>query len=111
VASDILFGGATADALRTLDEATLLDVFSGVPQMRISRDALSGGLGILDVIAPDTTLFPSRGEARKLLAAGGVSLNKHRAEADQTVTAADLIAGRYLVVQKGKRNYALVVAE
>ena len=72
--------------------------------------ALSSGLGILDVIAPDTTLFPSRGEAKKLLAAGGVSLNKHRAELDQTVTAADLIAGRYLVVQKGKRNYALVVA-
>ena len=110
VASDILFGGATADALRSLDEATLLDVFSGVPQMTISRDALAGGLGILDVIAPDTTLFPSRGEAKKLLAAGGVSLNKHRAELDQTVTAADLIAGRYLVVQKGKRNYALVVA-
>ena len=110
VASDILFGGATADALRSLDEATLLDVFSGVPQMTISRDALAGGLGILDVIAPDTTLFPSRGEAKKLLAAGGVSLNKHRAEPDQTVTAADLIAGRYLVVQKGKRNYALVVA-
>jgi tyrosyl-tRNA synthetase len=110
VASDILFGGATADALRSLDEATLLDVFSGVPQMKISRDALSSGLGILDVIAPDTTLFPSRGEAKKLLAAGGVSLNKHRAELDQMVTADDLIAGRYLVVQKGKRNYALVVA-
>jgi tyrosyl-tRNA synthetase len=109
-ASEILFGTATADALRSLDEATLLDVFSGVPQMRISRDALSSGLGILDVIAPDTTLFPSRGEAKKLLAAGGVSLNKHRAELDQTVTADDLIAGRYLVVQKGKRNYALVVA-
>jgi tyrosyl-tRNA synthetase len=75
VASDILFGGATADALRTLDEATLLDVFRGVPQMRISRDALSGGLGILDVIAPDATLFPSRGEARKLLTLPAAAAN------------------------------------
>jgi tyrosyl-tRNA synthetase len=108
-ASQILFGQSTAEALKALDARTLLDVFEGVPQMTVSKDALAAGLPILDVACADTTLFASRGEAKKLLAAGGVSLNKNKVDGDYTVTLDDVIGGGYLLVQKGKKNYALVV--
>ncbi|HAB35974.1 MAG TPA: tyrosine--tRNA ligase [Cryomorphaceae bacterium] len=108
-ASQILFGQSTADALKALDARTLLDVFEGVPQMTVSKDALSAGLPILDVACADASLFASRGEAKKLLAAGGVSLNKNKVDGDYTVTLDDVIGGGYLLVQKGKKNYALVV--
>ena len=81
-ASQILFGQSTADALKALDARTLLDVFEGVPQMTVSKDALSAGLPILDVACADASLFASRGEAKKLLAAGGVSLNKNKVDGD-----------------------------
>jgi tyrosyl-tRNA synthetase len=111
-ASEILFGNSTADALRELDEATLLDIFEGVPQFTVARGDIEAGIALVDLITERASVLPSKGEARKLIQGGGVSLNKERVEAtDRTVTSADLIAGKYLIVQKGKKNYFLLIAE
>ena len=111
-ASSILFGGATADALHRLDGETLLQVFEGVPQYTVPRSAIEAGVPILDLCVEKCPVFPSKGELRKLIQGGGVSLNKEKIAApDRTVTADDLIAGKYLVVQKGKKNYFLLIAE
>ena len=110
-ASGILFGGATSEALHRLDEATLLAVFEGVPQYEVSRDLLTAGVKAVDLMAEHTAVFASKGEMRKLVQGGGVSLNKEKLTAfDRTITADDLIAGRYLVVQRGKKNYYLIIA-
>ncbi len=110
-ASAILFGGAAPEALRTLDEATLLQVFEGVPQFRIARTELAA-LPFIDLCAEKTQIFPSKGECRKLVQGSGVSLNKEKiADPMRSVTEADLLAGKYLLVQKGKKNYYLVIAE
>ncbi|MDR2894837.1 MAG: tyrosine--tRNA ligase [Alistipes sp.] len=110
-ASQILFGGATAEALRALDEETLLAVFDGVPTFRVPAGELLGA-AFVDVMVERAPVFPSKGELRKLIAGGGVSLNKEKVEdAVQTITENDLIAGKYLLVQKGKKNYYLVIAE
>ena len=109
-ASAILFGGSTSEALRKIDEETLLQVFEGVPQFRIARAEL--GLPFVDLCAEKTQVFPSKGECRKMVQGGGVSLNKEKvADAAREVTEADLIAGKYLLVQRGKKNYYLVIAE
>ena len=109
-ASAILFGGSTSEALRKIDEETLLQVFEGVPQFRIARAEL--GLPFVDLCAEKTQVFPSKGECRKMVQGGGVSLNKEKvADPARTVGEADLIAGKYLLVQRGKKNYYLVIAE
>ena len=110
-ASQILFGGATSEALRRLDEQTLLQVFEGVPQFRIARTAL-GELPFAELAAGLTQIFPSKGECRKLVQGGGVSLNREKVtDPQRAVTTDDLIAGKYLLVQRGKKNYYLVIAE
>ena len=107
-ASGILFGNATSDALKKLDEQTLLAVFEGVPQFEISAADL--GCTFIDLCADKTSIFPSKGECRKMIQGGGVSLNKQKVtDIAATVTADDLIAGKYLLVQKGKKNYYLVI--
>ena len=109
-ASAILFGGATADALHRLDEQTLLQVFEGVPQFRIARAEL--GMSFVDLCTEKTQIFPSKGECRKLIQGGGVSLNREKvADPMRPVTEEELIAGKYLLVQRGKKNYYLVIAE
>ncbi len=108
-ASQILFGQSTAEDLKGLDARTLLDVFEGVPQMEVQKEDIQAGLPILEVLCADTALFASRGEAKKLLAAGGVSLNKSKVDAAYIVTSEDIIGGGYLLAQKGKKNYALIV--
>ncbi|MBE6196295.1 MAG: tyrosine--tRNA ligase [Rikenellaceae bacterium] len=106
-ASQILFGGATSEALRGLDEQTLLQVFEGVPQFTIAKSDL--GMGFIDLCAEFTKIFPSKGECRKMVQGGGVSLNKEKVQdGTRAITEADLIAGKYLLVQKGKKNYYLV---
>ena len=101
-ASQILFGGATSEALRRLDEQTLLQVFEGVPQFTVARAEL--GLPFVDLCAAATQIFPSKGECRKMVQGGGVALNKEKvADAMRPVTEADLIAGKYLLVQRGKK--------
>ena len=106
-ASNILFGKATKEALERLDEQTFLDVFSGVPQFDITRDQL--GQSAVELFTQAAAIFPSKGEMRKLVQGGGVSLNKEKLTAfDRPITADDLIDGKYLLVQKGKKNYFLV---
>ena len=107
-ASGILFGQATSEALKSLDEQTLLQVFEGVPQFEISASEL--GCSFIDLCAEKTSIFPSKGECRKMIQGGGVSLNKQKVtDIAATVTTDDLIAGKYLLVQKGKKNYYLVI--
>ena len=110
-ASNILFGKATKENLQKLDEATLLDVFAGVPHFTIGADKLRQPA--VDMFtADDCKVFASKGEMRKLVQGGGVSLNKEKLAAfDQAVTADDLIDGKYLLVQRGKKNYYLVTVK
>lgn len=111
-ASNILFGNATADALRKLDEQTLLQVFEGVPQFTISKVELEAGIAPLDLLAVNTQIFPSKGEARKMIQANGFSMNKEKLTDPNTpIDAKALIDGKYIIFQKGKKNYFLVVAE
>lgn len=109
-ASNILFGKSTKDSLLKLDEQTLLDIFEGVPQFDVAADQL--GQPAVDLFTQAAPVFASKGEMRKLVQGGGVSLNKEKlADAMRPVTDADLIAGKYLLVQRGKKNYYLVIAE
>lgn len=110
-ASQILFGKATKENLQKLDEATFLDVFNGVPHYTVSKDLL--GSTAVDFFTQDgMEIFPSKGELRKLVKGGGVSLNKEKLTAfDQVVTAEDLIDGKYLLVQRGKKNYFLITVK
>ena len=111
-ASNILFGNATADALSKLDEETLLQVFEGVPQFTISKAELEAGIPPLDLLAVNTQIFPSKGEARKMIQANGFSMNKEKLTDPNTpIDAKALIDGKYILFQKGKKNYFLVVAE
>ena len=111
-ASNILFGNATSDALRRLDEATLLDVFNGVPQFEVSRDAISAGIKLLDLCTEKAAVFPSKGEMRKLIQSGGVSLNKEKVtDIDMIINAEHLLDDKYLLVQKGKKNYFLLIVK
>lgn len=110
-ASNILFGNTTADALRNLDEATLLDVFDGVPSFEISLEELKGGIKAVELTTDKAAIFPSKGEMRKLTQGGGVSINKEKLTAfDQVIDDSSLVAGKYLIIQKGKKNYFLVIA-
>ena len=110
-ASNILFGNTTADALRNLDEATLLDVFDGVPTFEISLEELKAGIKAVELTTDKAAIFPSKGEMRKLTQGGGVSINKAKHAAfDQSIEDSYLVAGKYLIIQKGKKNYFLVIA-
>ena len=111
-ASGILFGNATSEALRSLDEATLLAVFDGVPTFEISREQLNEGIKAVDLTTEAAAIFASKGEMRKLVQGGGVSINKEKLAAfDQVITAADLLNDKYILVQKGKKNYFLLIAK
>ena len=111
-ASEILFGNATSDALKKIDEATLLSVFEGVPQFEIAKTDLENGVKAVDLFTEKANVFPSKGEMRKLVQGGGVSLNKEKLTAfDQMITTNDLLDGKYLLVQRGKKNYYLLIAK
>ncbi len=107
-ASNILFGKATKESLLRLDEQTLLDVFEGVPHFELSKDVL--GQSAIEIFTrEDAQIFPSKGEMRKMVQGGGVSLNKEKLEAfDRIISVEDLIDGKYLLVQRGKKNYYLI---
>ena len=111
-ASGILFGNATSEALKKLDEDTLLSVFEGVPQFEVAKSDIEVGVKAVDLFAEKTAIFPSKGEMRKMVQGGGVSLNKEKLAAfDQTITSEDLLDGKYLLVQRGKKNYYLIIAK
>ena len=110
-ASSILFGGATSEALLRLDEQTLLQVFEGVPQFKITKADLEG-LTAIDMCADKTAVFPSKGECRKMIQGGGVAINKEKiGDPMQVITSDNLIADKYILVQKGKKNYYLIIVE
>ena len=106
-ASQILFGQGTSDTLRQLDEATFLLVFHGVPQFEITANHLPSD--IIELLAVKTSIFPSKGECRKMIQGGGLSLNKEKiTKTDLHVDPSMLIQGKYLLVQRGKKNYCLI---
>jgi tyrosyl-tRNA synthetase len=108
-ASAILFGQGTADSLAQLDEGTFLDIFEGVPTFQLKKTELAEGIAIIDLLADKTTVFPSKSEARKMLQGGGLGINKIKVEdANLTVKTGNLINDKYLLVQKGKKNYFLI---
>ena len=109
-ASNILFGKSTKDSLHRLDEQTLLDIFDGVPQFEIDKSQLNQPA--VELFTQAAPVFASKGEMRKLVQGGGVSLNKEKLEAfDQLITDEELIAGKYLLVQRGKKNYTLLIVK
>jgi len=111
-AAGILFGNATADALRKLDEETLLSVFEGVPTYEISKTQLTNGIKVLDLFTEVAPAFPSKGELRKLIQAGGFSINKEKwAETESFIDTSSLLNGRYILGQKGKKNYFLLITK
>jgi tyrosyl-tRNA synthetase len=111
-ASEILFGNAATDTLQKLDEETLLSVFEGVPQVKLSKEELTAGINAIEFLSDKTQIFPSRGEARKMIQAGGISINKEKiADINAVVNAEGLLNNKYLLVQKGKKNYYLIIAE
>ena len=111
-ASQILFGKATKESLLKLDEKTLLAVFDGVPHYELPKEVFEDGVKAVDLCTDKAPVFPSKGEMRKLTQGGGVSINKEKLTTfDQVITSADLIDGKYLLVQKGKKNYYLIIAQ
>ena len=108
-ASQILFGKATTEALRKLDERTFLSVFEGVPQFEISKTDLENTIGVIDFLAEKTQIFNSKGEARRMLKDNGVSINKAKVKDTYTVSTEDLLNQKYILIQTGKKNYYLVV--
>ena len=108
-ATNILFGKATKESLLRLDEQTLLDVFAGVPRFEVSREQAIGQKAV-DLLAGHTQCFASKGEMRKLTQGGGVSINKEKLAAfDREITEADLLDGKYILAQQGKKKYFLII--
>lgn len=111
-ASNILFGNSTHESLMKLDEDTLLAVFEGVPQFEISRDELSAGVKAIDLLTEKAAVFVSKGEMRKLVQSGGISVNKEKlADAETVIDCSSLLNEKYLLVQRGKKNYYLLIAK
>ncbi|MDR1344602.1 MAG: tyrosine--tRNA ligase [Tannerellaceae bacterium] len=110
-ASNMLFGNSTSESLRKLDEETLLAVLDGVPRFDISRDELSAGIKAVELLSVKASVFPSKGEMRKLTLSGGVSINKEKLSDPETViNTTFLVNGKYLLAQKGRKNYYLLIA-
>ena len=110
--SEFLFGGGSLEFLQSLTEQEILEVFDGLPQFIIQKEDLRAGINATDLLAEKTAIFPSKGEARKMISGGGVSLNREKInDPAQMFNDADLISHKFLVAQKGKKNYFLVIAE
>jgi len=110
--SDFLFGNGSLEFLNSLSKDDVLEVFEGLPQFTISKDEFLAGINVTDLLAEKTTVFPSKGEARKMISGGGVSINKEKiADPALILNTENLINGKFLVVQKGKKNYFLIMAE
>jgi len=110
-ASQILFSNKAADSLRKIDERTLLDVFAGVPQFEVSLQEIRDGIQLADLLTDRAAVFPSKGELRKLAQGGGFAINKEKVADPYTPATEDmLLNGKYILVQKGKKNYFLLKA-
>ena len=111
-ASQILFGKSTTEALNSIDEETLLSVFEGVPRIRVDKETLSRSPNVTDLLSEVTKgqIFPSKGEARRMIKGGGVSINKVRVTSPESLPDVKLLRDKYLLVQRGKKNYFLIEA-
>ena len=109
-ASEILFGKGTTETLKKLSEDTLLSVFEGVPQFEIAKSEIAKKINVVDFLsgATYTQIFPSKGEARRMLKEGGVAINKEKVTEEFEINESRLLNNKYLLVQKGKKNYYLV---
>lgn len=108
-ASNILFGNATADSLKKLDKETFLSVFEGVPLFQVSKDEINAGIPVLDLLAVKTNVFASKGEARKNIQGGGVSINKTKLDSfEMVISTESILNDAYILLQRGKKNYFLV---
>ncbi len=111
-ASQILFGKGTAAQLRKLDEKTFLSVFEGVPLFRISKSELEKGINVIDLLAENTQVFPSKGELRRTIKGNGLSINQELIDNEEATINSDyLIGGKYILVRKGKKNYSLIIVD
>ena len=108
-ASEILFGKGTTETLQKLSEETLLAVFEGVPKCELAKSELTNDLNVVDFLAEKTTIFPSKGEARRMLKDGGVQVNKRKVDDSFILNTDNLLNNKYILVQKGKKNYFLVI--
>lgn len=108
-ASQILFGNATSETLRKIDEETFLSVFEGVPQFEVSRADLQAGIPMVEFLAEKTRIMASKGEARRALKANSISVNKEKVNEETMVKEEHLIDGKYILAQSGKKNYFLVI--
>jgi tyrosyl-tRNA synthetase len=110
--SEFLFGNTGIEFLDELNDAEVLALFEGVPNYNVSFDELKAGINIVDLLGGQTAVFPSKGEAKKMIQGGGVAMNKNKVGGvDDVYTSSNLIGGKFLVVQKGKKNYFLIIAE
>ncbi|MGJ1407393.1 tyrosine--tRNA ligase [Sphingobacterium sp. G1-14] len=110
--SEFLFGNGSLEFLNKLDHEAVLEVFEGIPQFQVAKADLAAGINILDLLAVQTQVFPSKGEARKMLQGGGVSINREKAtDIEESVTENHLVNNKYIVAQRGKKNYYLIIAD
>jgi len=107
-ASNILFGRSTSDDLKSLDEKTFLDVFDGVPQAEISKNDLEKRIGIIDALNEKSGFLKSNGEARRALKENSIAINKEKISEDYEISTNDLISDKYILLQRGKKNYFLL---
>jgi len=108
-ASQILFGSGTAESLAKLSKETFLAVFEGVPTFTVTKSVIESGMNVVELLAAETTIFPSKGEARKMIQGGGVSINKGKIETPEVVIDSKYIINNlYILVQKGKKNYFII---
>jgi tyrosyl-tRNA synthetase len=111
-ASQVLFGKGTAEQLKKMDERTFLSVFDGVPQFQLPKSDFEKGIPVLELLTEKTGIFPSKGELRRTIQGNGLSINKGKVQSQEHLTQInDLISNKYLLVQKGKKNYFLIIAQ
>ncbi len=110
-ASEILFGKGTKEQLQTLDKDTIASVFEGVPQFSVAKSKIEAGIDVVDLLAVETSVFASKGEIKRALKENSISINKAKIAEGYSVSSTDVLAGSYIVVQKGKKNYYLIMVQ
>ena len=111
-ASQILFSNKAQDILHKIDEDTLLSVFDGVPTFEVPRDVITAGVPLISLLTDHAAVFPSKGEMRKMTQGGGVSVNKEKVtDQNMTIDASFLLNDKYILAQRGKKNYFLLIAK
>ena len=110
-ASEILFGKGTSESLASLSEQMFLAVFDGVPQVEISKELLNNPIGIVDFLTEHTQIFASKGEARRMLKDNGVAINKNKVQESFVIDNTSLMNNKYILVQKGKKNYYIIIVK